>query len=152
MPPTFFDTDALIRAKVDVKYLTLERIDSAWGLLDNSPVLISRKELGNYLLSFEDAYEYKYALVALKQKHVVGIALFSDLDTEVLLNHLYVLPIARFQGIGTKLMTQLQRYAGNREISKIDTSSSYMPWMNALREPKEILAVSHRLGSFYKKV
>ena len=90
-------------------------------------------------------------MVALKQKQVVGIALFSDLDTEVLLNHLYVLPTARFQGIGTKLMTQLQRFAGKREISKIDTSSSYMPWMDALREPKEILEVSRRLGSFYKK-
>lgn len=107
MPPIFFDTDALMRAKVDVKYLSFESIEAAWELLDNSPVLISRNELDNYILSFQDDYEYKYALVALKQKQVVGIALFSDLDTEVLLNHLYVLPTARFQGIGTKIMTQL---------------------------------------------
>ncbi|MDR3501669.1 MAG: GNAT family N-acetyltransferase [Legionella sp.] len=85
-------------------------------------VHINQAELAQYALSFDDEYSFKFAVIAFSRKETIGFALFSDYEDEVFLNHLYVCPTKRFQGVGSLLMKQVQQYAGNREVSFIDAS------------------------------
>jgi len=66
------------------------------------------------------------------------------------LNHLYVCPTKRFQGIGSLLMTRVQQYAGSREVSFIDTSNNFMPWMCVLPIEDRINLIN-TMGSFYSR-
>lgn len=144
----FFDDSTLGCLKPAVHYLTKESLGDVWAVVQKSGVHIRQTELAQYVLSFNDEYSFKFGVFALSRKEIIGFALFSDCEDEVFLNHLYVCPTKRFQGVGSLLMKQVQQYAGGREVSFIDTSNNFMPWMNTLPVEERVNLVS-ALGSFY---
>jgi GNAT superfamily N-acetyltransferase len=130
--------------------MTKESLEDVWCLIQSTTIRVSKRELENYVLSFFDDYSYKFAAVATFRQKVVGFALFSDCDEEIFLNHLFVVPIQRFEGIGTKLMDKVKEFAGKRSVSFHDVSNNYMPWMDCLEPLKRADFVNAR-GSFYSR-
>lgn len=125
-------------------------LDDAWTVVQQSGVRIKEAEFAQYVLDFCGEYSFKFAVIALLRKEIIGFALFSDYEDEVFLNHLYVCPTKRFQGVGSLLMKRVQQYAGNREVSFIDTSNNFMPWMSVLPVDERV-NLSNALGSFYSR-
>jgi GNAT superfamily N-acetyltransferase len=140
----------LYGSKPTIHYLTEKLLGDVWDVVQRSGVRINQAELAQYVLSFKGEYSFKFAVIALSRKEIIGFALFSDCDDEVFLNHLYVCPTKRFQGIGSLLMTRVQQYAGNREVSFIDASNNFMPWMGVLPMEDRINLVN-AMGSFYSR-
>ena len=146
----FFDDSRFSRSKPSLRYLTNELLDDTWSVVQESGVRISKLELSQYVLSFGGEYSHKFAIIALSKKEIIGFALFSDYEDEVFLNHLFVCPTRRFQGVGSQLMKKVQCYASNREVSFIDTSNNFMPWMTELSIENRTNLVN-ALGSFYSR-
>ncbi|MFJ1267621.1 GNAT family N-acetyltransferase [Legionella lytica] len=146
----FFDDSPLYGPKPTIRYLTEELRGDAWDVVKQSGVRIKEAELAQYALSLGGEHSFRFGVIALSRKEIIGFALFSDYEEEVFLNHLYVCPGKRFQGVGSLLMKRVQQYAGNREISFIDTSNNFMPWMSVLPVDERANLIN-ALGSFYSR-
>lgn len=144
----FSDDSSFLTTNLSLEYLTKDSLGITWDTLCVSGVIMTKNELNHYSLTINDPFSYKLGIIAKHKDKVVGFGLFSDFEVEVFLNHLYVSPKYRFQGIGSKIMKEIQKYAGKREISFIDFSNNYMPWMDIL-SPEKKGELSRKLGSFY---
>lgn len=146
----FFD-DTLVDycPKISVDYLTKANLELVWEEVKQSPIRITYPEFDQYRLRVDEEDDYKFAFVASNKYGVLGFTLFSDCGEVVFINHLYVKPQFRFQGIGSLLMKSINDHTAGQELSYIDTSSTYMPWMDFLGS-KQKIDLAHRLGSFYR--
>lgn len=147
--PNFFDDSHISRQNIVIQYLTKDLLKEAWMFVQKSGICITGDEFSRYVLSFKDEYSYKFAAIALSKQEIIGFALFTDLDEEVFLNHLYVCPSRRFQGVGSKLFNQAKQCAGSRKITYFDTSNNFMPWMGTL-PMSDKTKLAYTLGSFYQ--
>lgn len=145
----FFD-DTFIGYKARTHYflLTVDKLANTSQFIKNTTIKISDDELKNYVYK---PLTYKYAHIAVIKEEIVGIILFTDLESEILINHLYVTPCQRFKGIGSTLIKKAETTLPDRAIEYIDTSNNYMPWMDCVASPKKIKMMWY-LGSFYNVI
>nr|WP_238583831.1 GNAT family N-acetyltransferase [Legionella brunensis] len=142
----FDDTYLSYKARISYSLLSSKDFNETAAFMKKTRILMTSTELAAYIIKPEN---YKYAFVARIMNNIVGILLFTDLDTEVFINHLYVSPTHRFKGIGSSLIKELKAFMPQKTLSYIDTSNNYMPWMDTLDTSKKA-EVMNRLGSFYK--
>lgn len=142
----FFD-DSFIGYKARIEYSLFSSRDfsEVSDFIQSFRIPMSSSELRMHTVHPD---HYKYAFIARMKRSIVGIILFTDLEDELFINHLYVAPIHRFKGIGSGLMNELKAFSAFAKITYIDTSNNYMPWMDALDNSDKSKQM-YRLGSFY---
>ncbi|KTD52191.1 putative acetyltransferase [Legionella quinlivanii] len=142
----FDDTYLNYKARVSYSLFRIEDFNETAAFIKANRILITGRDLADYVLEPEN---YKYAIIARIKNSIVGIALFTDFESEVFINCLFVNPVHRFKGIGSNLLKELKAFMGQRAVTYLDTSNNYMPWMDAL-DVSNKAAMINQLGSFYK--
>ena len=99
----FDDMQIWFKPKIRLCRLSDSNFERCAQLVISSPIIMSRDELLNYKHSLDGDFFYKHALIALIKDEPVGIALLTDCEDTILLNHLYVVASHRFKGIGSIL-------------------------------------------------
>lgn len=142
----FDDTFLEYKARVNYSGSRIEDFDEIAAFIKANRILITPADLAAYILKPEN---YKYAIIARIKNNIAGIVLFTDFESEVFINCLFVNPVHRFKGIGSNLLKELKALMGQRTVTYLDTSNNYMPWMDAL-DVSNKAAMINQLGSFYK--
>ncbi|MBA4697752.1 MAG: GNAT family N-acetyltransferase [Legionella sp.] len=134
------------RAKPNLCLLNKKNLEEANLFIKKSSLSMSKFELQSYQFNLE---HYKYAYFARVKDKIVGVILFTDLESEVLINHLYVDPLYRFKGIGSVLIKGVMSLMQGKVLTYLDISNNLMPWMDSLKAEKKLLLMK-KLGSFWK--
>lgn len=140
------DTFVSYKARVNYSFLAEENLKALSTFIKSSGIRMPFSELKEYTAQHN---QYKYALIAKIKNETVGVLLFTVLESELFVNHLYVTPVHRFKGIGSTLMAHVKQFKPTCSISYLDTSTNFMPWMHALNTSKK-KNMMMQLGSFYK--
>jgi GNAT superfamily N-acetyltransferase len=141
------DTYVHYKARVHFSLLDMGELNALWTFLKKSDIRMPFAELKEYVIQ---PAPYKYAFIARIKNEIVGFILFTDLESELFINQLFVAPVHRFKGIGTALMAHAKEQKPLASFSYLDASTNFMPWMNALSDATKRAQMITRLGSFYK--
>ncbi|KTD65214.1 GNAT family N-acetyltransferase [Legionella shakespearei] len=140
------DTYVNYRARVNYSLLDAGEVNALWAFFKKNGIRMPFSELKEYAMQPDP---YKYAFIAKIKNEIVGFILFTDLESELFINHLFVAPVHRFKGIGTTLMAHAKELKPIGSFSYLDASTNFMPWMDVLSATKRAQMIT-RLGSFYK--
>jgi GNAT superfamily N-acetyltransferase len=150
MTQPFLDDSILLKSKITTAYLSKSNIDLTSDFIIRHPSSLRKNDLVSHCLTLNDRCAYRYAFIAIIKKDVVGVILFTDLEDQIFINHLYVAPIHRFKGIGSALLSKVKTFAGDNRVTLNDASNNYMPWMQHIDNHSKKSQQINRLGSFYK--
>ncbi len=142
----FDDTYIGYKARVSYSLLTKDDFSETADFIKTTSLFMKNPELNAYIYNPQ---HYKYAYLAKVMNKIVGIILFSDLESEVLINHLYVAPAHRFKGIGSNLLKKVREFKPYGSLSYVDASNNYMTWMDVLETSQKCEMINY-LGTFYK--